>query len=843
MGKHVKRDSRFQKNKANLKSVVKARKMKQSSNRRMKEVHEGAKAAERAAKKAANDEPEMKGKKQQQRAGGDDGPDVVDTITDIPILQAEVDDFLRKFVEKAEKNDGKRMEEEEEEDDESDGDGNAKMGEEEEDEDEAARHVEELESLAKTDPDFFKFLQQEDAGLLDFEAEAEDGDDTGRAGAGDGENALPVTVINDWIAAALDPKAPSSRALRRLIEAFRGIVLSDKGVTGRYLVTSAESFDAVVRFVFVDARRSLDLVALTTPAKGEAKVGANSVRAMRGEGESKHAVTDPTAAPCWTTLLLPVASVLLKSLAKFLTTLTDPELAAAAANGVENLATYVQASASATKQLIRGLTGIMLGSSSSLLDVDHAKFAAEGEERSAAKSGLKARIAAYLALRALGDALPDPAYTTIAKNMYLGTLKVCTRGNLANSGTARFLITSLVEYLETRPGEAYTIAFIYIRQAAMVLRKAVLENKTANRNAVMNWQYLTSLRVWAAVAGALARTETGAQLVYPVTQLLLGVLRQAPSSRWLPLRFHTIQVLNDLARAVYPRVIINTLPFTLECLQVPELTKGRSRGNKSDTTQFSMRTKLVASPSALGTRAFADEAIQQVELLLLDNASLLSPHVSFPELVVPIVVTLHRYKKDAYSGDARTTIGALANQIAAASAAVQAKRKLAGLIPARLDDCLTFATPSATDDLPLRKAFAALQKHRTLKDGLAATAPSRVQVKESAKAAKDAARAAKGRKRGASSIVDDEEEDASISVEDDQRPGGAGRGKASGAAKGKKKKERHGKRAAARAAGAGGAEAKKGTGAAAVAPSARPKASHTTRDSRDKVVKLDLANL
>lgn len=112
------------------------------------------------------------------------------------------------------------------------------------------------------------------------------------------------------------------------------------------------------------------------------------------------------------------------------------------------------------------------------------------------------------------------------------------------------------------------MAFVYVRQLAIHLRTAMIKKtKDATQN-VTNWQYFMSLSVWAHMLRQYPRNDELQHLFYPVTQVIVGVIGLASSSRFYPLRFLLCRLLNDMAGAASPDVYLNAAPYALEALQV-----------------------------------------------------------------------------------------------------------------------------------------------------------------------------------------------------------------------------------------------------------------------------------
>lgn len=98
------------------------------------------------------------------------------------------------------------------------------------------------------------------------------------------------------------------------------------------------------------------------------------------------------------------------------------------------------------------------------------------------------------------------------------------------------------------------------------------------------WQFLNCLRVWVAILTAysdpsLSSTPDGGsaggdaqqlrELVFPLTQIIIGVTRLAPSARHYPLILHCLTLLQRLAAAA--QVFVPCASTCLDILESPSL--------------------------------------------------------------------------------------------------------------------------------------------------------------------------------------------------------------------------------------------------------------------------------
>ncbi|KAF0304269.1 Nucleolar complex protein 2 [Amphibalanus amphitrite] len=91
---------------------------------------------------------------------------------------------------------------------------------------------------------------------------------------------------------------------------------------------------------------------------------------------------------------------------------------------------------------------------------------------------------------------------------------------------------------------------------------------------VYNWQYVHCLLLWSALIGE-DRSEELRLLLYPLTQIMLGTVNLITTSRHYPLRLHVVRALTQLSAAT--NTFIPVLPLLLQVLHQTDFNKRSSR--------------------------------------------------------------------------------------------------------------------------------------------------------------------------------------------------------------------------------------------------------------------------
>ncbi|KAF6778270.1 hypothetical protein AHF37_02668 [Paragonimus kellicotti] len=233
-----------------------------------------------------------------------------------------------------------------------------------------------------------------------------------------------------------------------------------------------------------------------------------------------------------------------------------------------------------------------------------------------------------------------------------------------------FMRLSLLELCSKNLDEAYLHAFVYVRQLAIGLRKAYGSHSKEDKQAVQNWQFVNSLRLWTDFVAKYAAVHKAIQsLIHPIVQILVGTTKLNPGERWIPLRFHCISMLHSLAgvptltvasgsqsletetksgklplvgRALRPpdRLLIPSLPLLLDTFQLVNFNR---RATSASRAPLDLRLMLHFSPSHRKETASLDAIVGWLFDLLAESAAIQANSLAFPEFVLPLVNELKQF--------------------------------------------------------------------------------------------------------------------------------------------------------------------------------------------------------
>lgn len=492
-------------------------------------------------------------------------------------------------------------------------------------------HKDQLESLKQKDPEFYKYLKENDSELLEFgdqgdlsevdalsESEAPEEDEPAKKKSKKSkkaeaeeeeteEDTLTIAMVKKW--QNLMEEQNSIRALRQVVLAFRAAAyvndpdapeqkyaISDKNVYHQVLVTALTTVPKVLAH-HLPVKES---------ASGKIRVSLDSKKFKT---------------------LTPLIKSHTASVHQLLINLTDATTLKMTLASIEPMLPYLLQFRKVLKTLVKIVVGIWA-------DVATADAT---------------RITGFLLLRrlmVLGDA---GIKETVLKATYEGVVKGSRNTTVHTLAGVNLMKNSAAEIWGIDQNVAYTAGFSFIRQLAMHLRKSITNTTKESYKTIYNWQYVHSLDFWSRVLSqhcdGLVEAQVGKEsalrpLIYPVVQITLGAMRLIPTATYFPLRFQLTRALLRISRATGTYI-----PLSSSLLEVLTSAEMRKHPKSSTLRPMDFNTSIRAPKSYLRSRTYQDGVGEQVAELLSEFFVLWSKHIAFPELSVPVVVSLKRWLK------------------------------------------------------------------------------------------------------------------------------------------------------------------------------------------------------
>ncbi|KAF9649558.1 Noc2-domain-containing protein [Thelephora ganbajun] len=483
--------------------------------------------------------------------------------------------------------------------------------------DEGAAHLIELSELAKKDPEFYKYLQENDRELLEFDPDEDDlGSDKDEEAEDVNMNEVQETKsapvltkmeLQRWQKSLL--KHRSLRAWRKLIIAFRSAAhMNDEDRVLGYTIENSSIYNKLV----------------TTTLKYTPIVLQHHVPYKEmANGKFKQ----PTQTAKFKTLQKLILAYFHNAV-HLISQLTDNDLLHTAYLEITKVIPYIITSRKTAKAF---LTSCL-------------------ETWSTAED--RVRIVAILAIRRFVSSGDESIIDSVFKGLYQKLVSACKSTTTHSLPFINLMKNSASEIYIADHGTAYQHAFKYIRQLAILLRQSIkIQTKDAYKQ-VYNWQYVHCVDFWSLVlaraCGTEAKAERGgeaselAPLVYPLVQVTTGAVKLISNSRSYPYHFHLIKSLIHLVR--HTHTYIPLAPYLL-----PIITSTLSTGKPKSSTlrPLDMETNIRAPQQLLQTHVYEEGLIEEATYLLGDYLSTrpIMGSIAFPEVVTPIVVTLRRALK------------------------------------------------------------------------------------------------------------------------------------------------------------------------------------------------------
>jgi len=485
-----------------------------------------------------------------------------------------------------------------------------------------------ISSLKDKDPEFFKFLKENDEELLNFDESSDDegGDDKSK-GAHEIPDKLEVASdesdfeddeqpnvepsgqkkklnkaqVEAWLETLTTQ--PSLSALTEVVEGFRAAVASiaspekaggDEEAPVKYIVEGGTLFNSVVRLCVVNLQPALSKI-------------------LKLEG----ADTRPDKSKKWKKIEKTVR-IYMMQLVTLLARVSDESVQCVLLKHTHAMLPFYQVFAKGGKLLMTRLISIW------------------------SRGGETARILAFMCLVKLVRGNQSTLLEPAVKAMYLGYVKNCKFTSPSTLQGISFMKRSLVEMMGLDHNLAYYQAFVYIRQLAIHLRNAITcSDKKDSLLAVYNWQFIHSLELWAALVGHTSGVSQALQpLIYPLVQVVIGTAKLVPTPKYYPLRFHCAKILRDISTST--GTFIPVLPLYLEILNTYNFGK---KSKKASMKPLDCSCILKLSKSQLLESGFKDATIEEVYAGLLSYLADNSNKIGFPELITPMVFQLKEFLK------------------------------------------------------------------------------------------------------------------------------------------------------------------------------------------------------
>lgn len=594
----------------------------------------------RRPKKSSDGKPEEQG---QMKSKKDVNEDLFESM--------DVDEFFAGGFEKAQSTtNGKEDEQSEEEDTLSASDAGS------EDSIDAGTHKDQLNELAKTDPDFFKYLEENDAELLNFENEAdsEQSSDAETSVHEKGPELLTIKMIEEW---RRELKETTVSVLSKIILAFRAAAHLNEESEKRhkYTIEDPDTFQQLTSLAVVEIPKFMErYLPLKKSSSGRLRVPLTDKRFVR---------------------ILPYLKTHSASLLHFLADLSDSQMQKRVLDATLPLTIYMSPFKSFIKNYVKVAVGIWSTSESDV-----------------------ARVSAFITIRDLFLSSDMAQREATIKQLYSAFVKEARNISIYTLPLVNLMKSSGSELFGLDPSLSYQLIFGFLRQLAIVLRKATNEQSKDSSKTVYNWQFVNSLDFWSLTLSqhAAAVDSSLRPLIYPFVQVTLGVIKLMPTAQFFPLRFHLIRALNRVASMT--NTYIPVVPLLFEVLEAADMKK---RPALSTAKPMVFEHAVRAKAEYLKTRVYQDQVGDIVIELLLDFYAINSTSIGFPELAIPAVMYMKRYMKKTKNAKIGRGLAAVVERLNANAKFIEQRRENVSFDPKNIKALEDFSREIDAESTPL----------------------------------------------------------------------------------------------------------------------------------------------
>lgn len=491
-----------------------------------------------------------------------------------------------------------------------------------------------MDELSKNDPEFFKYLEENDKDLLDFagsnpldgvddnEEEEDDNEEQQIDSDSDIEgkeeerkaNQIELThkLVKQWKTQLRE--SPSLKLIRNVVSAFKMAINLNRDEDTeeyKYAVTDEKAFQELMFIALKDLPAAVQKLVPYKETKGTRTLPSNKTVTKLSSIIKSHAA----------------------ALLTFIADITNTESAALALHSVNSLMPYFISYRRILKELIKNIVEVW----STTKDVE-------------------TQIATFAFLHSASKEFKKAILELVLKTTYSTFIKSCRRTNIRTMPLINFQKNSAAELFGIDEVVSYQVGFEYIRQLAIHLRNTInsTTKKTSKGNPaeaykiVYNWQFCHSLDFWSRVLSFSCNPEKEGnhesplrQLIYPLVQVTLGAARLIPTPQFFPLRFYLIRSMIRMSQNT--AVFIPIYLLLSEILSSTAFTRNPKKSQNLVAFDFDHNIKCTAA--YLGTRTYQEGLCEQFIDLVGEYLVLYSKSVAFPELATPVVISLRRYAK------------------------------------------------------------------------------------------------------------------------------------------------------------------------------------------------------
>ena len=521
----------------------------------------------------------------------------------------------------------------------------------------AKKHSEELNDLATKDPEFYNFLKENDAGLLNFEDEEDDDlddmmEDYSDDDQDEGQPKRTIEVTSSVLKKLTKgiEQSDNFNTLRKLLSIFRTACMPLTGDEDEDARRSSSSFVIKSPEIYEEA--------MTVVLKASHHIYYNTLKLPRRP--TKQDTGNISEHPKYKKMQPAIISFfksILHTLSNLIDTVKQDQVSIYILSALEPYIPLLSPLPRLTKGVLKILLSIWSTGSQIGEDFD-------------------LRGHAFLRIRQMTLVLPDVATEECFKGIYLTYARYCKSFNEQNSNTIFYMVQCIAELYKTDVSHGYQQAFLYIRQLALHLRGAIVRKDEEAMKQVVTWQYLNCLRLWTRVVCTLPKKEELGDLAFPLTQVMNGVILKAQSNLFIPLRCHLINCMQQLA--AYSRAFI---PTALRILEMWEKGDLLSKPSPSTDAPPKLQYMIKLPADSIKKPSVKDAIVHQIVSLIRQDTEIYRYNVGLPEYLHRTIRFLRSFIKKCRNSKWKDLIRALISHLENYSTKMITERNLLNKAP------------------------------------------------------------------------------------------------------------------------------------------------------------------
>eukprot|EP00211_Chloroparvula_japonica_P003746 CAMPEP_0119120978 /NCGR_PEP_ID=MMETSP1310-20130426/1799_1 /TAXON_ID=464262 /ORGANISM="Genus nov. species nov., Strain RCC2339" /LENGTH=805 /DNA_ID=CAMNT_0007110501 /DNA_START=109 /DNA_END=2522 /DNA_ORIENTATION=- len=531
------------------------------------------------------------------------------------------------------------------------------------------QHQKDLEALRTKDPEFFKFLIENDKSLLDFEVggleddEGEDEDEEDEEKEIEGERGntdlvdmedeevakreiLTKEMLESWtkkidtlFLSQENSKKDCSK--KEALDSFNKLLLEyrkcchvddaeSKNLRTAYSIESSSVFNQVIVYTL---RTAVDVFCAQLHIPKEKVVGAVALqrkgekekeKSDDGDDEGKPFVPN-TNSKRWGKAERAVKTFL-RSTMHFLSNIPEEQMARFVLRHVEAYVSFYATIPGLCRRLLQVLVHL---------------WSTSDDENT--------RIYAFFVIRKLAVTVPYPFIDLVLKKTYQAYVRNAAFVSPTTLWAVQFMKQSLVELCGLDLDSTYNFLFVNIKQLAIKLKNAMNVKSKESYEDVYSWPVLNSLQFFSAVLASLHQHSVIEPMLYPLVQVIFGVLNLIDSPRYFFLKLQCLEMLLGISEETKVYIPLGGQVVLIISRLVSKLTsndgKFKGRMNEKDSKKMDYRLHYRMSQSMVATKQFQDVTLTSSLSVFLRWAAVHSASVAFPDIMYPLIAQLRRINK------------------------------------------------------------------------------------------------------------------------------------------------------------------------------------------------------